>query len=95
MCINLETKTDVKSFSIDDNGKRQIRDEEKSADSTSHSELTDQVKKYYKNDDEQRITNLSDGSVESLNMIEPPTGGYTEEWKLHIKVHYICLLLCI
>lgn len=43
------------------------------------------MKQCNENEDEQRITQLSDGTVESLKMKKPPTGGYTEEWKSHIK----------
>lgn len=91
--MNLETETDVKRSSVDDTCKRQIRDEEKSEDSTSGLG-TDQVKKYHKNEDKQRITNLSDGSEESLKMIEPPPDMYTENWESHIQcsLHLFALL---
>lgn len=91
--MNLETETDGKRSSIDNTCKRQIRDKENSEDSTSGLG-TDQVKKYHKNEDKQRITNLSDGSVDSLKMIEPPTGMYTEHWESHIQcsLHLFALL---
>lgn len=82
--MNPETKTDLKRFSVEQIGKTQIRDKENSVESTPLLG-TDRVKQCNENEDEQRITHLSDGTVESLKMIEPPTGGYTEEWKSHIK----------